>query len=396
MIFFLQPSYLILYSVGFAYARNCSVETFHDMVNRTVQANNNQKRPKVFVSGAAGFIGSHVADFCLRALKFDVVGVDDLSGGFERNLEKFLRKGGIFLKGDLKNASFVQSIFRSHGPFTFVYHIAAYAAEGLSHFIRKYNYENNLVASVIILNEAIKQEPIVQRFIFTSSIAAFGKSDGILPLKESSPMVPEDPYGVAKMAFELDLKAAHHMYGLNYTIFRPHNVYGPRIIMNQILRNETITVFGNGMQRRAFSFIADVARIISGSVAFDEASNNDFFIGNDEAFTINELVRVVLLSMEVPNHPVNYLPARNEVFDAFPSHEKLRCSFNPPVTVNLTEGIFHTAKYVREHGPFEPTGYMDVEVFKRLPPSWHTWLTATSKFTNTTKTSKFNSKRKLV
>ena len=386
---------LVFYFVAFAFARKCSVETFQDAVNRMIQANSNQRRHKVFVSGAAGFIGSHVADFCLR-LKFDVVGVDDLSGGFERNLQKFLRKGGIFVKGDLKNVSFVQSVFLSHGPFTFIYHIAAYAAEGLSHFIRKYNYENNLIASVNILNEAVKQEPIARRFIFTSSIAAFGKSDGVLPLNESSPMLPEDPYGIAKMAFELDLKAAHHMFGLNYTIFRPHNVYGPRqniadkfrnvigIVMNQILRNETITVFGDGMQRRAFSFIADVAVIISGCVAFDEAENNDFFIGNDEAFTINELVRVVLLSMGVPNHTVVHLPARNEVIDAFPSHEKLRCIFNPPETVNLTEGILQTAKSVREHGPFEPTGYMNVEVYKRIPHSWHTWLTKSSNFTDTT------------
>lgn len=118
----------------------------------------------------------------------------------------------------------------------------------------------------------------MKAFVFTSSIAAFGTSDGKPPFTESSPKRPEDPYGIAKMAFEQDLQAAYHMFGLHYIIFRPHNVYGPRqniadkfrnaigIFMNQILRNENITVFGNGDQTRAFSYISDVSTIIGSSL----------------------------------------------------------------------------------------------------------------------------------
>src|SRR5476651_752408 len=99
-------------------------------------------RPRVLVTGAAGFIGSHVADHCL-ALGMEVVATDDLSGGFRENV----LAAAAWVQGDLKDRAFVRSLW-SGGPFDYVYHLGAYAAEGLSHFIRAYNYSTNLVASM--------------------------------------------------------------------------------------------------------------------------------------------------------------------------------------------------------------------------------------------------------
>ena len=201
--------------------------------------------PIALVTGAAGFIGSHVAEACASRLGFTVVAVDDLSGGFVRNLEPWIHSSGRsrFVRGDLQNRSFVSALFAEHGPFDYVYHLAAYAAEGLSHFVREFNYNNNLGASVLLLNQAVNQEKLtgraVSRFVFTSSIAAFGAvaHPSELPMTEATPQRPEDPYGIAKLAFELDLRAAGRMFGLPYTIFRPHNVYGPRQNVADRFRN---------------------------------------------------------------------------------------------------------------------------------------------------------------
>lgn len=235
--------------------------------------------PKVLVTGAAGFIASHVAQICQDQMGFTVIAVDDLSGGFMRNVEPWIRSPSRFVRGDVQDKAFVKQLFKDHAPFHYVYHLAAYAAEGLSHFIRQYNYGNNLEASVMLLNYALNQgaqhgQP-VRRFVFTSSIAAFGAvlDPSELPMTEDTPQRPEDPYGIAKHSMELDLKAAHHMFSQNYTVFRPHNVYGPRqniadkfrnaigIFMNQQLHGEPMTIFGNGEQKRSFSYIDDVAPV---------------------------------------------------------------------------------------------------------------------------------------
>ena len=158
--------------------------------------------------------------------------------------------------------------------FDYVYHLAAYAAEGLSHFIRRFNYRDNLIGSVNLINEAVKHD--VKCFVFTSSIAVYGA--GQLPMDEAMIPLPEDPYGISKYAVELDLRAAHEMFGLNYVIFRPHNVYGEGqnlgdryrnvlgIFMNQIMQGLPLTIFGDGEQTRAFSYISDVAPYIARSV----------------------------------------------------------------------------------------------------------------------------------
>lgn len=135
-------------------------------------------RKRVLVTGAAGFIGSHVAEACSTRLGFEVVAVDDLSGGFMRNVPPSV----TFVKVDLQQLAEVEQLFADHGPFDYVYHLAAYAAEGLSHFIRGFNYRNNLQATVQLINQAVLGG--VKCFVFTSSIASFG-SPKYLPMIEA-------------------------------------------------------------------------------------------------------------------------------------------------------------------------------------------------------------------
>src|SRR5215469_15351605 len=158
---------------------------------------------KSLVTGGAGFIGSHVVKHCL-ALGHDVVVLDDLSGGFEDHIPE----GASFVKGSVTDETLIEELFATN-KFDYVYHLAAYAAEGLSHFIRRFNYNTNLIGSVNLINESIKHR--VKCFVFTSSIAVYGA--GQLPMTEITVPQPEDPYGVSKYAVELDLKAAHELFG---------------------------------------------------------------------------------------------------------------------------------------------------------------------------------------
>jgi len=342
-------------------------------------------RPKrVLVTGGAGFIGSHVASFCHSKLGFETYALDDLSGGFMRNIPE----GVTFLKVDVKNASAVEKVFADHGPFDYVYHLAAYAAEGLSHFIRNFNYRNNLEASTNIINSAVRSGS-VKCIVFTSSIASFGTPE-TLPLVEESPRHPEDPYGIAKLAAEQDLKAATSMFGIDNIVFYPHNVYGPGqniadkfrnavgIFMNQILHGDPMTIFGDGRQTRGFSYIDDVAPLIAASPEIQGARNESFFVGADDYASVYDLSVQVAAAMNVP-HKVKHLHARNEVTDAWASHDKLRCFFNPPKPVPMTEGLKRTAENVLHVGKFEPTGFSDIEVWKNMPPSWKAALDSWSK-----------------
>lgn len=328
---------------------------------------------KVLVTGGAGFMGSHIVDNLLN-LGYEVIVFDDLSGGFVENVNPKAE----FIKGSITDEDSIKKIFKEN-EIGYVFHLAAYAAEGLSHFIRKFNYENNLIGSINLINESIKNK--VKCFVFTSSIAVYGKNQ--LPMTEKTTPMPEDPYGISKLAVEQDLKAAYEMFGLDYIIFRPHNVYGERqnigdkyrnvvgIFMNQIMQNQALTIFGDGEQTRAFSHISDVALIIAKSIEVKEAYNHVFNIGADNPYTVNILAKEVIRAMEKPeDYPINYLPSRNEVVHAYSSHEKVRNVFNYSTKVDLSEGIKFMAEWAKKYGPKKSKHFDNIEVTEKLPPSW--------------------------
>jgi UDP-glucose 4-epimerase len=323
------------------------------------------------ITGGAGFIGSHVAQHCIE-LGHDVTVIDDLSGGFRDQVPQAAR----FVQGSITDHQLLGDLFEAE-RFDYVYHLAAYAAEGLSHFIRRFNYMNNLIGSVNLINEAVKHD--VRCFVFTSSIAVYGANQ--LPMNESCVPRPEDPYGVSKYAVELDLHAAHDMWGLNSIIFRPHNVYGEHqnigdryrnvigIFMNQIMSGRPMTVFGDGTQTRAFSYIADVAPHIARSVELSEAYNQVFNIGADTPYAVRDLAAVVAHAFGVEPQ-IEYLPARNEVLHAFADHEKAMRVFGKNGTVDLEEGVTRMAAWARAVGARKSEVFMDIEIPKNMPPSW--------------------------
>jgi UDP-glucose 4-epimerase len=327
---------------------------------------------RALVTGAAGFIGSHVADGCLE-LGMEVVATDDLSGGFLENVPD----GAEWVEGDLRDADFVASLWGG-GRFDYVYHLGAYAAEGLSHFIRAFNYRTNLEASVNLINQAVRND--AERFVFTSSIAVYGA--GQVPMTEDQTPLPEDPYGISKYAVELDLASAHEMFGLDYTVFRPHNVYGERqniadryrnvigIFMNNVLQGKPMPVFGDGLQTRAFSHIVDVAPVIARAPLVPASANEVYNIGADTPYTIIDLAQAIARAFSV-EPDVEFLPARNEVVHAFSDHAKVRAAFDPPEPLDLDQGIARMADWVREHGSRDPIEFAgEIEVERNLPPSW--------------------------
>lgn len=335
----------------------------------------------VLVTGGAGFIGSHVARHLVGA-GHDVVVLDDLSGGYEANVPA----GATFVAGSVVDPELVEDLFQTHG-FTAVFHLAAYAAEGLSHFIRRFNYTNNVLGSVNLLNAAVRAET-VERFVFTSSIAVYGAAQ--TPMTEEVTPEPEDPYGIGKYAVELDLRAAQRMFGLDYTIFRPHNVYGEQqnvadpyrnvigIFINQLLSDRPMTIFGDGLQTRAFTHIDDVAPAIARSIEVPGAANEVFNVGADTPHTVLDLAHAVARAFAVSDPEIEFLPAREEVVHAFSDHAKLHRVFGREETVPLEEGLRRMSDWAREIGVREPVRFESVEVLRNLPPSWAAGLTQTA------------------
>jgi UDP-glucose 4-epimerase len=323
------------------------------------------------VTGGAGFMGSHVAERLLE-VGHDVVVLDDLSGGFLDNVPQPAK----FVEGSVLDHKLLRGLFDKYN-FTYIYHLAAYAAEGLSHFIKRFNYQNNLIGSVNLINEAVNHN--VKCFVFTSSIAVYGA--GQTPLTENMIPVPEDSYGIAKLAVEQELKVSHEMFGLEYVVFRPHNVYGEKqnigdryrnvvgIFMNQLLKGEAMTIFGDGTQQRAFSHIHDVAPTIAESVNVLAARNQIFNVGADVPYTVNDLAKFVAEAMG-KECQIRYLEPRNEVKVAFSDHSKADRAFGARKKIALPDGIRAMAEWVKRHGARESNVFENIEIAKNMPRSW--------------------------
>jgi UDP-glucose 4-epimerase len=327
------------------------------------------------VTGGAGFIGSHVAAE-LIASGNEVLIVDDLSGGFLSNIPAGARFEQRSTGGPL------DELFQAWKP-ELVYHLAAYAAEGLSHHIPAFNYENNLQGTVNVLSAAYRAR--ARHFVFTSSIAAYGHSADGVPFTEGSPCAPCDPYGVAKLACENHIRAFEHYYGgPAYTIFRPHNVFGPGqnisdpyrnvigIFLLRAMRNEPLPVFGDGSQSRSFSFITSVAKCIAQAPFVRAARNETFNVGGDEAMTVLELARSVCKATGRAEN-IQFLPSRKEVLHAHCSHDKVRSAF-AGAFANET-GIYAGLCLMRDHValheiPPATECPSKIEIADLLPPSW--------------------------
>ena len=311
---------------------------------------------KCLVTGAAGFMGSHLVDYLLEQ-GHDVYGIDNLSGGFLQNVNPDSK----FKVLDLRNYTLLEEYFDNIKP-EYIFHLAAYAAEGLSPWIRRFNYANNQMASINLVNLAIRHG--VKHFVFTSSMAVYGDlADKGGVMTEESPTNPIDPYGISKLAVEYDLKAAFEVFGLPYTIFRPHNVYGPRqnvvdphrnvigIFLRENARGNAVKVFGNGKQTRAFTYIHDIIPIIGSAPSQIGAINQTFNIGADKTHSILELIEHLGIK------EFEHVEGRHEAQQTNPSHEKISKIF-PKVDTPLGLGLIATKKWFEKDSAYMYNAYL--------------------------------------
>ena len=278
----------------------------------------------VLITGVAGLLGSRLADWIIENKpEYKVVGIDDLSGGYKENVNPKVE----FWQMNLVEHP-IENCFEVN-KFDYVFHFAAYAAEGLSPFIRCYNYDNNLKATARIVNECIKND--VKRLVFTSTLAVYGHGNGDIFDEEQVPK-PIDPYGVAKYACEMDIQIAGEQHGLDWTIIRPHNVYGIKqniwdkyrnvlgIWMYQYLNDQPMTIFGDGYQTRAFSYIDDIVEPLWNSAIRPEASKEIINLGGIQCYNIreaNSVLRNVIGAGEIVSKE-----GRHEVKHSIPTYQK--------------------------------------------------------------------------
>ena len=253
---------------------------------------------RVLVTGGAGFIGSHVAEALLSARPSRSRSLDDLSGGFADNVPG----GARFIHGSVTDHAAVDRIF-AEGRFDYVYHLAAYAAEGLSHFIKRFNYTNNVIGSVNLINavDQHRREGLRLHLVDRGLRPEPGRADDRRDDSRARGSVRHRQVRRRARAG----REPRRMFGLDYMIFRPHNVYGPRqnigdryrnvvgIFMNQILQDQPMTIFGDGTQTRAFSYIDDVAPVMAAAIDEPGAWNQVFNVGADEPWPLNELAERV-------------------------------------------------------------------------------------------------------
>jgi UDP-glucose 4-epimerase len=303
----------------------------------------------VLITGVAGLLGSRLADWIIENKpEYDVIGIDDLSGGYRDNVHPKVK----FHLLDLKDTK-LKSIFEEEKP-DYVFHFAAYAAEGLSPFIRTYNYQNNLVATANLVNECIRHN--VKRLVFTSTLAVYGHGYGDI-FDEIQIPKPIDPYGVAKYACEMDIQIAGEQHGLDWCIIRPHNVYGIKqniwdkyrnvlgIWMYQHLNNEPITIFGDGEQTRAFSYIDDSLEPLWNAAIRPQASKEIINVGGIKGYSIKEAAEV--LTEIIGAKGITYLEGRHEVKHSIPTFQKSIDLLDFRHKTDLKEGLTSMWEWVK-------------------------------------------------
>lgn len=333
---------------------------------------NNMEIKKIFITGIAGFLGSHLADRMI-ALGHTVIGNDTLIGGYMDNVPK----GAKFLQIDCCD---IDAMTEAMQGCDIVFHTAATAHEGLSIFSPNFITKNIFQASVSTISAAIQNK--VKRFVYCSSMARYGNQD--YPFKETQTPAPVDPYGIAKVAGEDVLKSLADMNGMEWVIAVPHNIVGSRqryddpfrnvmsIMINRILQGKPPVIYGDGSQMRCFSFIDDCVYCLE-KLALDPAIKNDIFnIGPDEEFiTIRELAELVCKELNF-DQPLEFLPDRpKEIKYATCDANKARNILGYNTTTSLLEGVRSTILYIKERGP-KPFDYSyPLEIINQYTPK--TW-----------------------
>ncbi len=327
---------------------------------------------KVFISGAAGFLGSHLADAYTRSGDH-VVGCDNMIGGDLQNLPE----GIEFTEADCGDVEAMKPLLRG---VDLVYHCAAIATEGLSVFspaiIAKHVYENTAGLLAAAASERVR------RFVYCSSMARYGTGEP--PFREDQPAAPVDPYGIAKYAGELLVKNICDTHGLEHVIAVPHNIIGPRqkyddpyrnvasIMINRMLQGKQPIIYGDGEQLRSFSFVQDCVDPLLKMGSLPGLSGELFNIGPDEEpATINQLAQILsdLLSFDLD--PIYVADRPQEVRNAVCSADKARRLLGYRTKVSLREGLSSIVEWIKSHGTKPFDYHLPIEIDSPLVPA--TW-----------------------
>jgi UDP-glucose 4-epimerase len=326
---------------------------------------------KILITGAAGLIGSHLSKY-LCDKNFTIIGIDDLSGGYADFVDNRVK----LYKTNLINSNEVKNIFATEKP-DYVYHLAAYAAEGLSPYIRNFNYQNNILSSINIINQCINYD--IKKLIFTSSMAVYGF--GNPPFTEDQTPQPIDPYGIAKYATEMDIKSAYEHFGLNYTVIRPHNVIGINqniwdryrnvigIWIRKIINNQPISIYGDGQQQRAFSDIKYYMKPFE-SILYNY-SNHIFNIGADREYKIIDVANMLVkIGKSYGYNPtIEHLEPRQEVKFAYCDHSKAKNLLNFNDNTDIEATIDHMFSWAVDQ-PQRLVKNMTYEITKNMYSFW--------------------------
>lgn len=328
----------------------------------------------VLITGVAGLLGSKMADYIIENhSEYKVIGIDNLFGGYIENINKDV----IFYKRDLSTDS-ISDIFDEY-DIEYVYHFAAYAAEGLSPFMRKFNWRNNSVSTANIINECIKHK--VKRLVYTSSMSVYGHGDlNHNRFDENDIPCPIDPYGISKYACEMDIKVAGEQHGLDWCIIRPHNIYGEKqniwdkyrnvlgIWMYQILHNEPMLIYGDGEQSRAFTYVEDNLEPLWNAAVLDKASRQIINLGGITPYTINEAANI--LSDISKYDKIEHREQRHEVKWAVPTYQKSIDIINFKDKTSLKDGLIKMWEWAKVQPDRERYKWENYEITNGIYSYW--------------------------
>ena len=331
----------------------------------------------VLITGVAGFMGSHLADKFL-AKGYTVKGIDNFMGGYSSNVPS----GVDFFEADLDDYKKIESQF---SDVDLVIHAACTAYEGLSVFSPSLISRNTFQITANVISASIKHK--VEKFVLLSSMARYGTQDQI-PFVESMQPKPQDPYGIAKVASEMLLKNMAETHGMKYVIVVPHNIIGPRqkyddpfrnvasIMINRMLQGNQPVIYGDGNQKRCFSFMNDVTSPIVRACESDSVNGLIINIGPDEEYvSINELASRIAKIIGFDLDPI-YLPGRpQEVLNANCSADIARQLLSYATTTTLDEGLVELVEWIKESKPKRFDYHLPIEfVTEKTPISWTTDL----------------------